>query len=297
SAPAKATSRGKGLLTKDGVEFAVKTRSQLNTSLVMMMKSLRNLMKLMRIRMSEKDDEVTMKPGVVSENAKNFTMADEVNQKSLKKLLLAHLLHLSSVVFTNQFLSEHADVNISEILKDSVKFEVQSIVDVPVKQATPAALIHPLVDSTVTLARLKQVDLSKDVHDVGKIKLEKAAKLKIPKPATPETPDPDWSKDPKADTGPEQNLFSKLEKITKAPEDFDDYHIKKDTLTKADLESPVFELFKGTCRSSIEIEYHLDQHYFAFSDKPDWKNPKGDIIHQDYYTFQLKSSSAKILNT
>nr|GFA33392.1 hypothetical protein [Tanacetum cinerariifolium] len=127
---------------------------------------------------------------------------------------------------------------------------------------------------------------------------------------TPETPDPDWSKDPKADTGPEQNWFSKLEKITKAPEDFDDvlgstfdfsnfmkYHIKKDTLTKADLESPVFELFKGTCRSSIEIEYHLDQHYFAFSDKPDWKNPKGDIIHQDYYTFQLKSSSAKILNT
>ncbi|GKB77008.1 hypothetical protein Tco_0943903 [Tanacetum coccineum] len=56
-----------------------------------------------------------------------------------------------------------------------------------------------------------------------------------------------------------QSKFSTLEKSAKAPEDFDDvlgstfdfsnfmkHHLKKDRLTKADLEGPVFELFNGT---------------------------------------------------
>ncbi|GKD04576.1 hypothetical protein Tco_1179550 [Tanacetum coccineum] len=47
-------------------------------------------------------------------------------------------------------------------------------------------------------------------------------------------------------------------------------------------EGPVFKLFKGSCRSCIELEYHLEQHYLAVSDKLDWKNLKGDRIHQDF---------------
>ncbi|GJW99650.1 hypothetical protein Tco_0183564 [Tanacetum coccineum] len=103
-----------------------------------------------------------------------------------------------------------------------------------------------------------------------------------PRPATPKTPDPDGSKDQNADIGPEQNWFPKLEKPTKAPEDFDDvlrstfdflnfmkYRLKKDTLTKADFEGPVFELFKGSYKSCIKLEYHLEQRYLAFFDKLD----------------------------
>ncbi|GKD89054.1 hypothetical protein Tco_1364561, partial [Tanacetum coccineum] len=59
------------------------------------------------------------------------------------------------------------------------------------------------------------------------------------------------------------------------------HRLKKDKLTKADLEGPVFELLKGTCRSSIELEYHLEQRYLAFSNKLDWTNPEGDRIPQD----------------
>nr|GFC44549.1 hypothetical protein [Tanacetum cinerariifolium] len=44
---------------------------------------------------------------------------------------------------------------------------------------------------------------------------------------------------------------------------------------------PVFELLKGTCKSCTELEYHLEQHYLAFSDKLDWTNPEGDRIPQD----------------
>ncbi|GKB88804.1 hypothetical protein Tco_0961076 [Tanacetum coccineum] len=110
----------------------------------------------------------------------------------------------------------------------------------------------------------------------------------------PGSPDPEWSKDLNANAGQEQDWFPELEKTAKAPEEFDDllgttfdfsnfvkHHLKKDKLTKADLEGPVFELLKGTCRSSIELEYHLEQRYLAFSNKLDWTNPEGDRIPQD----------------
>ncbi|GJR58491.1 hypothetical protein Tco_1500653 [Tanacetum coccineum] len=111
---------------------------------------------------------------------------------------------------------------------------------------------------------------------------------------TPTSPDPVWSKDPNTDAGQEQDWFPDLEKTVKAPEEFNDllgttfdfsnfvkHHLKKDKLTKVDLEGPVFKLLKGTCRSSIELEYHSEQRCLAFSDKLDWTNPEGDRIPQD----------------
>ncbi|GJV13722.1 hypothetical protein Tco_1355263 [Tanacetum coccineum] len=81
-------------------------------------------------------------------------------------------------------------------------------------------------------------------------------------PPRPETPDPEWSKDPNADVGPKQSWFNALEKATKDPAEFDDlmgstiyfsnfgkYRLKKDKITKANLEGPVLKLLKGTCRS------------------------------------------------
>ncbi|GJT78538.1 hypothetical protein Tco_1045263 [Tanacetum coccineum] len=65
----------------------------------------------------------------------------------------------------------------------------------------------------------------------------------------PGSPDPEWSKDPNANAGQEQDWFPELEKTAKAPEEFDDllgttfdfsnfvkHCLKKDKLTKADIE-------------------------------------------------------------
>ncbi|GJX11793.1 hypothetical protein Tco_0201652 [Tanacetum coccineum] len=97
-------------------------------------------------------------------------------------------------------------------------------------------------------------------------------------PPRPETLDPEWSKDPNADVGPEHNWFHDLEKTTKDQAEFDDlisssvdfsnfikHRLKKDKITKVDLEGLVFKLLKGTCRSSIELEYHFKQRYLGFS--------------------------------
>ncbi|GKA44166.1 hypothetical protein Tco_0736890 [Tanacetum coccineum] len=96
------------------------------------------------------------------------------------------------------------------------------------------------------------------------------------------------------DDGPEQTWFNDLVNAEKDPLTFDDLmatpidftkfamnRLKKDKITKADLVGPVYKLLKGTCRSSIELEYNMEQCYLALSDQLDWANPEGDRCPYD----------------
>nr|GEY81478.1 hypothetical protein [Tanacetum cinerariifolium] len=67
-----------------------------------------------------------------------------------KATLISSSQTLSSIEFTNKF-NKPAEVNLSNILKDPIEPEVQLMVDVLVKQAKPATLRPPLVDTTMTL--------------------------------------------------------------------------------------------------------------------------------------------------
>ncbi|GJR76779.1 hypothetical protein Tco_0089144 [Tanacetum coccineum] len=90
--------------------------------------------------------------------------------------------------------------------------------------------------------------------------------------ARPETSNLEWHKEPNADDAPEQNWFNELVNAEKDPLTFDDLigstinftkfsknHLKKDKITKANLEGPTFKLLKGTYRNNIELEYNLEQ--------------------------------------
>nr|GEW30558.1 hypothetical protein [Tanacetum cinerariifolium] len=50
---------------------------------------------------------------------------------------------------------------------------------------------------------------------------------------------------------------------------------KVDTLTPKLLAGPTYELMKGSCKSLIELEYHLEEVYKAMTDQLDWVNPEG----------------------
>ncbi|GJV50169.1 hypothetical protein Tco_1440381 [Tanacetum coccineum] len=54
--------------------------------------------------------------------------------------------------------------------------------------------------------------------------------------------------------------------------------LKKDKITKADLEGPAFKLLKGKYKKYIKIEYNFEQCYLALTDQIDRLNPKGDRI-------------------
>nr|GEY89622.1 hypothetical protein [Tanacetum cinerariifolium] len=62
------------------------------------------------------------------------------------------------------------------------------------------------------------------------------------------------------------------------PLDFSNFlinRLKVDTLTPELLAGPTYELLKGSCKSLVELEYHLEEVYKATIDQLDWVNPEG----------------------
>ncbi|GJX09811.1 hypothetical protein Tco_0199670 [Tanacetum coccineum] len=108
-------------------------------------------------------------------------------------------------------------------------------------------------------------------------------------PSRPPTLDLKWNKDKKINDGTEQTWFNDLVNAEKDPLTFNELmvtpiyfskfamnYLKLDKITKADLVGPVYKLLKETCKSSIELEYNMDQCYNSLTDQLDWKNPEGD---------------------
>ncbi|GKE36645.1 hypothetical protein Tco_1460050 [Tanacetum coccineum] len=50
-------------------------------------------------------------------------------------------------------------------------------------------------------------------------------------------------------------------------------HLTQDLLT-----GPTYDLIKGTCKSVVELEYHLEEVFKATNDQLDWHNPEGRLI-------------------
>nr|GFB17134.1 hypothetical protein [Tanacetum cinerariifolium] len=62
------------------------------------------------------------------------------------------------------------------------------------------------------------------------------------------------------------------------PLDFSNFlinRLKVDTLTPKFLAGPTYELMKGSCKSLVELKYHLEEFFKAKTDQLDWVNPKG----------------------
>ncbi|GJS30129.1 hypothetical protein Tco_0490749 [Tanacetum coccineum] len=63
------------------------------------------------------------------------------------------------------------------------------------------------------------------------------------------------------------------------PIDFSKYvlnGLKIENLTQDILLGPAFNLLKGACSSSIELEYNFQECFNALTEKLDWNNPEGD---------------------
>nr|GEU62207.1 hypothetical protein [Tanacetum cinerariifolium] len=75
-----------------------------------------------------------------------------------------------------------------------------------------------------------------------------------------------------ADTG------SSFNKLMDTPLDFSNFlinRLKVDTLTSELLAGPAYELMKVSCKSLVELGYHLEEVLKATTDQLDWVNPKG----------------------
>ncbi|GJS36086.1 hypothetical protein Tco_0534468 [Tanacetum coccineum] len=107
-------------------------------------------------------------------------------------------------------------------------------------------------------------------------------------PPRPPTIDPEWNKHQVVLDQPEQPWFNQMVSVTKdpltlndlmaTPIDFSKYvlnGLKIKNLTQDILLGHAFNLLKGTCSSSIELEYNFQECFNALTDKLDWNNPEG----------------------
>ncbi|GKC07981.1 hypothetical protein Tco_0999591 [Tanacetum coccineum] len=108
-------------------------------------------------------------------------------------------------------------------------------------------------------------------------------------PPRPPTPDLEWNKRQVILDQPEQPWFNQMVSAIKDLLTFDDLmatlidfskyvlnRLKIDNLTQDILLGPAYNLLKGTCSSSIELEYHFQECFNALTDRLDWNNPEGD---------------------
>nr|GEV95953.1 hypothetical protein [Tanacetum cinerariifolium] len=97
---------------------------------------------------------------------------------------------------------------------------------------------------------------------------------------------------------------SSFNELMDTPLDFSNFlinRLKVDTLTPKLLAGPTYELIKGSCKSLVELEYHLEEVFKATKDQLDWVNPKHalwGVSHwrrkrQQFYGFAVNRESAR----
>nr|GEX97831.1 reverse transcriptase domain-containing protein [Tanacetum cinerariifolium] len=104
----------------------------------------------------------------------------------------------------------------------------------------------------------------------------------------PPSPDRDWNKTVPTTHGSIQPWISELAKQNDShssfnehmdtPLDFSNFlinRLKVETLTLELLAGPTYELRKGSCKSLVELEYHLEEVFKVTTDQLDWVNPEG----------------------
>nr|GEW02160.1 hypothetical protein [Tanacetum cinerariifolium] len=107
-------------------------------------------------------------------------------------------------------------------------------------------------------------------------------------PQKPPTPDRDWNKTLPvihesiqpwiSELAKQADTRSSFNKLMDTPLDFSNFimnRLRVDTLTPELLVGPTYDLMKGSCKSLIELEYHLEEVYKATIDQLDWVNPEG----------------------
>ncbi|GKD04113.1 hypothetical protein Tco_1179087 [Tanacetum coccineum] len=154
------------------------------------------------------------------------------------------------------------------------------------RESVKETITKVVIDDAVNTAVADVVHDVDQPQDASKQKTDKTPKYNwFTQPPRPPTLDPEWNTVQVVDDAPEEHLFNDLLSAENDPLTFDAFmaipidfskfsmnRIKIEKLTKAHFEGPIYQLLKGTCESSIELEYNMEECYKALTDKLDWNN-------------------------
>ncbi|GKE63688.1 hypothetical protein Tco_1514055 [Tanacetum coccineum] len=93
-------------------------------------------------------------------------------------------------------------------------------------------------------------------------------------PTVDDRPPQSWMTQLAQDSG----IQSSFNEFFATPIDFSAFimnRLKLNNLTQDVLTGPTYDLMKGTCKSVVELEYHLEEVFKVTHDQLDWHNPEG----------------------
>ncbi|GJS82728.1 hypothetical protein Tco_0749269 [Tanacetum coccineum] len=113
-------------------------------------------------------------------------------------------------------------------------------------------------------------------------------------PSVSQTPDRKWNKTKTIDNRPPQSWMTQLAHASGTQSLFNEFlatpinfsafimnRHKLNNLTQDVLIGLTYDLIKGTCKSVVELEYHLEEVFKATHDQLDWHNPEGRSYPHD----------------
>nr|GFA14223.1 hypothetical protein [Tanacetum cinerariifolium] len=151
-----------------------------------------------------------------------------------------------------------------------------------------------LFDSYGKMYSLKRGRKDKDKDEHPPARSDHGLKKRKTKEQVFETADIEMPQDQRDDMGntvdqpTSSDLDQQMVKVGKPPTTFDElmstpidfstyvlHYLEIENLTQEHPIGPAFNLFKRTCESRVELEFHFEECYKDVTDKLDWTNPEG----------------------
>nr|GFA94456.1 hypothetical protein [Tanacetum cinerariifolium] len=139
-------------------------------------------------------------------------------------------------------------------------------------------IILDTYDETVTLKRRRDDDKDKDEEPSARPDRGSKRRKEGKEPESASAPSEHATRSTGSELAKQADTLFSFNELLDTPLDFSNFimnRLRVVTLTPELLARPTYELMKRSCKSLIELEYHLEEVYKSTTDQLDWVNPKG----------------------
>nr|GFA02649.1 hypothetical protein [Tanacetum cinerariifolium] len=139
-------------------------------------------------------------------------------------------------------------------------------------------IILDTYDETVTLKRRRDDDKDKDEEPSARPDRGSKRRKEGKEPESASAPSEHATRSTGSELAKQADTCFSFNELLDTPLDFSNFimnRLRVVTLTPELLAGPTYELMKRSCKSLIELEYHLEEVYKSTTDQLDWVNPKG----------------------
>nr|GEY00011.1 hypothetical protein [Tanacetum cinerariifolium] len=232
------------------------------------------------------------------ENEEFLKTVDENMQKIIKEQVKEQVKFAGAVSAIPGIVNQYMDQQMNEVVKVAVQIQFDRLRDEAQREneeflssRTSYAVAADLSEMELKKILIEKIEGNKEIVTLKRRRDDVLIRMKNPpldQTGETTTLNRAWNKTVPAVHKSIQPWISELAKqadtrssfneLIDTPLDFFNFlinRLKVDTLTPELLAGPTYELMKGSCKSLVELEYHLEEVFKATTDQLDWVNPEG----------------------